>query len=112
MLLEIFEQIEKELDYAEYKHPGQQVTKIDSLQFAIAKLREPIDNTKWCEYGCSDCTDTDKYICNSFAAIALLIRGIEQEIKVTNVVDKTFNRRNKLFDKLFKPRPQIKLSAN
>jgi hypothetical protein len=112
--LEIFKQIEKELNFAELCHPNQQITKSESLQFAINKLKSCTSlNYPVCGINNCTCNDTDKYICNSFAAIAILIRGIEQELKVEeSVVTKSFKKRLKLFNSLFKFRPQIKLSID
>jgi hypothetical protein len=114
MLLEIFEQIEKELDYAEHCHPNQQITKIESLKFAIHKLHFAMTCVPSCVHGNTCiCTDTDKYVCSSFAAMAILMRGIEQELKVAEpVVKKSFKKRLKLFDSMFKSRPQIKLTTD
>lgn len=82
---EVMEQICKELTYAESKYPNQILSKPDTLSKALAKLNMAYDDTPGCSVSClgvcKECTDSKKFACQSFAAIAILIRGIESAMK-------------------------------
>jgi hypothetical protein len=90
----IVDQIIKELKYAEKCHPNQNLSKVETIDKAIAKLRKIYDSNKACG-SCTTCSDSEKFICSTFATIAILIRGIECEIKNSDI----FKNRNEFFKK-------------
>ncbi len=101
MTNKILEQIEKELQYAAIKYPCQNLTKHESITKAMEKLRLALDykDDDYCKRECTTCIKSDKFTCYSFAAIAILIRGIETELKETSDL---FKKRDSLFYKLFR----------
>lgn len=78
---EILKQILNELDYAEKKYPDQHLSKGQALKKATVKLNNTYDYSNDPCCCCPDCTDSKKFTCNAFAAIAILIRGIEEAMK-------------------------------
>lgn len=113
MLLEIFEQIEKELKYAELKHPNQKLDKTETYKVAANKLADCITtgpHPLCCYSCCLKCNDSNRFICSSLATIAILIRGIERELELKG--SKIFKNRNKLFKEILKERTVIRLNDN
>lgn len=77
---DILKQIENELVYAESKHPNQHLSKVEALRQAEIKLNSSYNYDSPCNL-CPRCDDSKKFACNALAAIAILIRGIEESMK-------------------------------
>lgn len=107
---EILNQIEKELKYSQKKYPDQDLTREQTVKLTIQKMNETIIHH--CSGCVQACTDVERFMCNSFASISILIRGIEREIKRHDEQIKSdeqkleqkklglFANRNKLFGSL------------
>ena len=101
----IQKQIDKELKYAQEKHGDEICTIQMSIKKAIDKLEKAEGHNNCPDqsgYSCCcgplkvfcKCNENDRRICDSFAAIAILIRGIEKEFLTEGIMTE---RRNRFF---------------
>lgn len=110
MLLETLKQIEKELEYAETKHPHQSHTRVGTLDIAMAKLEEGYDAYKKYRSSCPEfctCNDKNKWACSALATIAILIRGIEEEFEMS--AGELFKERDKYLSGMLKEYEKVDL---
>lgn len=105
MYVKTLEQIEKELEYAEFKYPGQKLTREETIERTISKLNRAYGPTaKECVY-CRNCNDVNKWTCSVLAAIAILIRGLEEQMQLSG--EEMYDKRNSFFKTAFKQYPKI-----
>jgi len=74
----VFEQIEMELAYAEMKYPNQKLKLEKSIYLAISELSY---DSPCCSDKCfieDKCSRKNCNVCQAYAAIAILIRGLSE----------------------------------